>query len=283
VVAATDGITIGPWSPDSAAVVVLGIPDAPSQPRAEPLDSAARLSVDPAGGAPVEQYVYECTNAAGATVQAADTTPTVVVSGLTNGETYTCVAYAESSVGRSPPSIASASFSPCAGLFDCSPWTIFALGGVVLAALLGAAWLVAERYKRRSRVWVTAQVDGGENRPLGWGPELGIRLVQDEAGWFATALPPAGAPVRVRYRGENRFVVTAGTRIVDVHQGDGTSVRDEAGALHQVILRRYRDRPRDRESARTGTDAAGSPELHARLEGHEDDAATKPERNPWIE
>jgi len=283
VVAATDGITIGPWSPASEAVVVLGIPGAPSQPRAEPLDSAARLSVDPVG-VPVEQYVYECTNVAGATVRGAGTAPTVVVGGLTNGETYTCVAYAESSVGRSPPSIASASFSPCAGLLDCNPWSKWALAGVALAALLGAAWLFAQRYRRRARVWITAQVDGGENRPLGWGPELGIRLVEDDAGWFATALPPEGAPVRVRYRGENRFVVTAGTRIVDVHQGDGASVRDEAGALHQVILRRYRDRPKDRQSARTAADAAGSPELNARLEGGtEDDAATKPKPSPWIE
>jgi len=279
-VAATNGAILGPWSPAAAAVVVLGIPSAPSQPRAEPLDSGARLSVDPASGASVEQYVYECTAArGGATVRTTGSAPTVVVGGLTNGETYQCVAYADSSIGRSPPSIASASFSPCAGFLGCNPWVTWVVYGVVLAALLGGVVLLRDRFRRRARVWVTAQVDGGENRPLGWGPELGIRLDQDEAGWFASALPPEGAAVRVRYRGENRFVVTAGTRIADVHQGDATSVRDDGGALHQVILRRYRDRPKDRKEppVAAGTEAAGSSALHARLEGGEKDAKTRPE------
>jgi hypothetical protein len=166
---------------------------------------------------------------------------------------------------------------PCSGILDCSPWTKFALGGVVLAALLGAGFLFAQRYQRRARVWITAQVDGGENRPLGWGPELGIRLVEDEAGWFATPLPPEGAAVRVRYRGENRFVVTAGTRIVDIHQGDATSVRDEAGSLHQVILRRYRDQPgRWRAGRGTAADAPGPAGLRARLGAADEDVASEP-------
>jgi hypothetical protein len=148
---------------------------------------------------------------------------------------------------------------------------------LVLAALLGGAALIAQRYRRRNRAWITAQVDGGENRPLGWGPELGIRLVQDEAGWFATPLPPEGAAVRVRYRGENRFVVTVGRRAVDVHQGDATSVRDDTGEIHKVTLRRYRDRPRDRTAPRTGADAAGSSALQARLGAPEGDATGGPE------
>ena len=275
-VAATDGVTPGPWSPAAAAVVALGIPSAPSQPRAEPLDSAARLSVDPAAGAPSEQYVYECRNPAGAIVRAAGPSPVVVVGGLTNGDTYTCIAYAESSIGRSPPSPASASFSPCGGLFDCNPWTKFAAIGAVAAALFGVAMLVAQRYRRRNRAWITAQVDGGENRPLGWGPELGIRLVEDGAGWSATALPPEGAAVRVRYRGENRFIVTVGTRSVDVHQGDAASVRDEAGALHTVTLRRYRDRPKDRSAPPAGADGAGTSTLRARIEGSEGPEGSAP-------
>jgi hypothetical protein len=281
-VAATDGVTVGAWSPASEAVVVLGIPSAPSQPRAEPLDAAARLTVDPIAGIPVQQYAFECTSAAGAVVRGAGSTPTVVVAGLTNGETYQCVAYAESSVGRSPASAPSASFSPCSGLLDCNPWSRWVLLGVVVAALAGGAWLVAQRYRRRARVWVTAQVDGGENRPLGWGPELGIRLVEDETGWFATPLPPEGAAVRVRYRGENRFVITAGTRVVDVHQGDAASVRDDAGALHNVTLRRYRDQPSSTKVAHTGAnvDAAGSAMVDARLVGREDEGAKPPETPP---
>ena len=112
---------------------------------------------------------------------------------------------------------------------------------------------------------MTAQVDGGENRPLGWGPEIGVRLIEEEAGWFARALAAeATAPVQVRYRGENRFVVTEGKHIVDVHQGDPTNVRDEAGKLHQLILRRYGAKPKD-PKGRSGPDAGGLPALGERL------------------
>ena len=267
-VAATDGTTVGPWSEPSEATVVLGIPNAPSQPRVEPLDSAARLTVDAAAG--VEQYVYECTTGSGGPIRGAGSTPTVVVGGLTNGVTYTCVAFAESSVGRSPASPASASFSPCAGLLGCNPWLIFVIGGVVAAVLAGIAALVAQRYRRRNRAWVTAQVDGGENRPLGWGPELGIRLDRDEGGWFARPLPPEGAAVRVRYAGENRFLVTTGTRSIYVHQGDAASLRDDEGALHNVTLRRYRDKPNDRKVTRTSDDAERASALGARLGARED-------------
>ena len=284
-VAAMLGTTVGPWSAPSEQVVVLGIPNALSQPRVETLDAAARLSADPpAGRIPVDQYVYECTNTAGQTVRAAGSTPTVVVTGLTNGQTFQCIGYAENSIGRSPPSPASASFSPCGGLFDCNPWMKWALGGVVLAALLGAVAVFMRRQKRRNRVWITAQVDGGENRPLGWGPELGIRLTEDDAGWFAAPLPAEGAKVHARYRGENRFVVTAGTHVVDVHQGDSTLVRDDSGALHQLTLRRYADRPSDRKAvsdrkaasarkaARIGPDTAEAPDLGARLGVRDDNA-----------
>jgi hypothetical protein len=278
-VAATDGITVGPWSAPSTAAIVLGVPSAPSQPSVEPLDGAARLSVTPTvGGVPVAQYDFTCTDTAGASAQGTGSTPTVVVTGLTNGDTFQCVAYAENSVGRSPASPPSASFSPCSGLIDCNPWTKFALGGVVLAALLAVAFVAYQRYQRRSRVWITAQVDGGENLPLGWGPELGIRLVKEEAGWFATALPADGAAVRVKFERENRFMVTSGTRVTHVHQGDPTPIRDDTGGLHQIILRRYRDRPNDRTAgggpqAPIPVPAAAAPDasaIAARLPGRED-------------
>jgi hypothetical protein len=96
---------------------------------------------------------------------------------------------------------------------------------------------------------VTAQVDGGDNRPLGWGPELGVTLERDEGGWFASAHPPAGAPINVRYQGANRFMVKIGGRFSDVHQGDPASVHAADGSSHQLILRRYRDRPNDRAAA----------------------------------
>jgi Fibronectin type III domain. len=171
-VAATDGITIGPWSAPSASTVVLGIPSAPAQPRVEPLDASARLSMDPPGtvGIPVEQYLVACTDGAGRTVQVAGPPPSVVVTGLANGETYQCVVYAENSVGRSPASPPSVSFSPCSGLFDCDPWAKFALAGLVLTALLGAGAVVAQRYRRRSRVWSRPRSTAGRTGRSVGGP-----------------------------------------------------------------------------------------------------------------
>lgn len=276
-VAASDGVSTGAYAAAAAPATVLGLPAAPGQPRVEPLDAAARLTVDPVtGGAPVEQYVYECTNAAGQMVRGSGPEPSVVVAGLVNGQTFQCVAYTENVIGRSAASPASAAFSPCGGLFDCNPWLLFVVGGAGLAVLAVVAMLLMGRYRARSRVWVTAQVDGGENRPLGWGPELGIGLAQDEGGWYAAPRPLAAAPIKVRYRGKNRFVVqsTAGTR--DVHQGDAAPVREGTGELHHLILRRYRQRPPDVPAAASPAPAPATPadqakvdELSARLEGGE--------------
>ena len=292
-VAASDGVATGEYAAAAAPAIVLGLPAVPGQPRVEPLDAAARLTVDPvSGGGAVEQYVYECTNAAGQVVRGAGPEPSVVVAGLVNGETFQCVAYTENAIGRSAPSPASASFSPCGGLFDCIPRLRFVVIGAVLAALAVAAMLFMRRYRARSRVWVTAQVDGGQNRPLGWGPELGVGLAQDEAGWYAAPRPLPGAPIKVRYQGKNRFVVqsTAGTR--DVHQGDVAPVREGTGDLHQLILRRYRQRPADAPAAQaaaqaptTAADQARVDELSARLDGGDtaddgetaDGGATRPD------
>ena len=180
-VAATDGITIGPYSEASSPVIVLGIPSTLPQPGVEPLDGAARLSVAAVGGAPVEQYVYVCTNDAGASMQGAGPTSTVVVTGLANGQTFQCVAYAENSVGRSPASPPSASFSPCSGLFDCNPWTRFALAGrrhgrarrrrgAVRAALQAPQPRLDQRAGRRRREPV-ARLGAGARDPAcqgGW-------------------------------------------------------------------------------------------------------------------
>jgi fibronectin type III domain protein len=242
-VAASDGVTTGPYVAAQAPTIVLGIPAAPGQPRVEALDSAARLSVDPvAGGAPVERYVYECSGATGHTAGVQGPDPNQVVTGLTNGEPFQCVAYAENRIGRSPASPASASFTPCAGLFECNPWAIWVVAGGVVLAILGGLLLATRLYARRNRVWVTAQVDGGANRPLGWGPNLGIGIDHDDDGWYAAPRPLKSAPIQARYRGNNRFDIqsSAGTR--NVHQGDPASVREGTGETHQLILRLYRRR-----------------------------------------
>jgi hypothetical protein len=272
-VAASDGTSTGPFAAAPASTVVLGIPAVPGQPRVEPLDAAARLSVDPVGGgAPVEQYVYECTGAAGQKALGAGPEPNVVVTGLVNGESFQCVAYTENRIGRSAPSPASASFTPCGGVLDCNPWARWVVYGVVLAAILGVVLIVARRYARRNRVWITAQVDGGANRPLGWGPKLGIGLDRDDAGWYAAQRPLDTAPIRVRYRGNNRFVVQSPAGIRDVHQGDPSLVREGTGGTHQLILRRYDRPPREAPAKPSAPDQATVTALGARLDGGEPDA-----------
>jgi Fibronectin type III domain len=267
-VAASNGTSTGPFAAAAASTVVLGIPGVPGQPRVEPMDGAARLSVDPvAGGAPVEQYDYECTSAAGHTAVGAGPEPNVVVTGLTNGETFACVAYTENRIGRSAPSPASASFMPCGGLFGCNPWLIWVVGGGVILAILGGLLILARLYARRNRVWVTAQVDGGANRPLGWGPHLGIALDQDDAGWYAAPRPLDRAPIRVRYQGKNRFLVQSSAGLRDVHQGDPASVREGRGDTHQLILRSYRRRSGEEAPTvrRAPADTSGE-EVVARLD-----------------
>lgn len=267
-VAASDGISTGPYAPAQASTVVLGVPGAPGQPRVEPLDAAARLSVDPVGGgAPVEQYVYECTNGAGEKFLGAGPEPTVVVTGLVNGETFQCVAYTENRIGRSAPSPASASFMPCGGLFECNPWATWVVVGLILVALFGAVLIARRLYVARSRVWVTAQVDGGPNRPLGWGPELGVTLDRDDDGWYATQRPLDGAPIRIRYRGNNRFLVQSSAGVRDVHQGDAAPVRESTGDTHQLTLRRYRHQPREAPATAPAPDQASVSALDARLDG----------------
>jgi hypothetical protein len=267
------------------AIVVLGIPMAPGQPRIEPGDASARVTVDAvAGGAPAEQYAFECRDPSGNVVgsQVADQ-PSAVVVGLPNGSTFDCVAYAQNRIGKSPASVASARFSPCGGFFDCNPAAKWGSAGILLVAVLAAIAYMARRYQRRNRVWITAQVDGGENRSLGWGPEIGIQLDRDErGGWLASLRSLEGSDIRARYRGEERFVVQSKSNVSDVHQGDPAQVRDADGGRHELILRRYRSKPKERKSgAAPAVDPKQVAELGERLEG-KDTPEPPPEQNQLV-
>jgi hypothetical protein len=278
-VAATDGTSTGPYAPAPASTIVLGVPLVPGQPRVEPLDAAARLSVDPVGGAPVEQYVFDCTSEAGQTIRGTGPGPDVVVTGLANGETFQCVAHAQNRIGRSAPSAPSASFTPCGGLFGCNPWLLPVLSVLAIAALLGAALIARRIYLSRTRIWVSAQVDGGTNRPIGWGREHGLGLDHDEAGWYASPRPLDTAPIRIQYVGKNRFSVQSPAGIRNVHQGDPAPVREGTGDLHQLIIRLYRKEPREMtepQRPRPPDDASGHA-LAARIDGG--DADSTPEED----
>jgi hypothetical protein len=152
-------------------------------------------------------------------------------------------------------------------VFDCNPWAKWVVSGLVLAALLGAALLVARRYARRNRVWITAQVDGGPDRPLGWGPKLGVGLDLDEAGLYAAERPLDKAQIQIRYSGKNRFLVQSAAGVRDVHQGDPVSVREGTEETHQLILRRHGEPPREAPARPSPPDATSVNDLGARLDG----------------
>ena len=167
---------------------------------------------------------------------------------------------------------------PCTGgLFECNPWAVWVAAGGGVLAILGGLLLATRLYARRNRVWVTAQVDGGANRPLGWGPQLGVGLDRDEEGWFAAQRPIKGAPIQVRYTGNNRFVVQSSAGVRDVHQGDPATVREGSGESHQLILRRYARRTGEEAPAQRAPAPAdaGGQDVVARLDGS--DAGSTPE------
>ena len=266
-VAATAGATTTAYVP-AASTIVLGIPPTLGQPRVETLDAAARLTVDPVGTIPVERYVFDCTGSAGQTVSGSGPESSVVVTGLANGETFQCVGYAENRVGRSTASPASASFTPCGGLFGCNPWLLPVLAVVAIIALLAGIVVVGRSYVAGRRIFVTAQVDGGPNRSLGWGREHGIGLDEDETGWYASSRPLDRAPIKIKYEGKNRFTVQSPAGIRNVHQGDPAPVREGTGPLHQLIIRLYRQQPHEAIPSRAAPrDEAGANALGARLDG----------------
>ena len=141
----------------SETVVVLGIPQAPGQPRIEVRDASALRERRPdRRWRPGRAVQFECRDIAGAAgavvgLQTAQQ-PSAVVGGLANGGTFECVAYAENSIGRSPASVASARFSPCGGFFDCNPWAKWSGAVFVLVATLAALWFVARRYAPEPRL-----------------------------------------------------------------------------------------------------------------------------------
>jgi len=179
-----------------------------------------------------------------------------------------------------------------AGFFECNPWALWAAAGGGVLAILVALLSGGRLFSRRNRVWVTAQVDGGPNRALGWGPQLSVGLEQDDEGWHAVKRRDKSAPIQVRYQGNNRFLVQSAAGIRDVHQGDPATVREASGETHQLILRRYARR-KDEEAPEAAVRRAPAPadprgeEVAARIDGSQpragaEEAASPPVDTPWI-
>ncbi len=115
-VTATNAIGTSVRSASSNSFVPAGAPDAPTIGVATAGDSSASVTfVAPAddGGAPITSYAVTCASSdGGATGSMSGAASPVSVSGLTNGETYSCTVTATNAAGTSLPSSASTSFVP---------------------------------------------------------------------------------------------------------------------------------------------------------------------------
>lgn len=245
-VAAINSVGQGSWSAATTAVAPLGLPPTPGKPSTEAGDGQVAVSVADPGDLSVlvKSYLFECADGqGGAPVAQPAPDRSATVTGLANGTEYTCRAYAENDLGRSPASPSSDVFRPCSGLWDCYPstrWVALLLALLLLALL---AWLLV-RFLRGPRRWLTAVVDDGDTTGLGWGPKLGARIEHDAGAFAMRSDRRPTAPFRLRdLRGEHVEVTSAGA-ISKVRPGQYTQVTDEDGNTHTLVLRRYSRPPK---------------------------------------
>ena len=245
-VAASNSVGQGSWSATSLAVAPLGLPPAPGKPSAEAGNAQADVSVpDPGALASlVDGYRFECSDGeAGEAVSAEGASREVIVAPLVNGVEYACIAFAINELGTSAASPASDAFRPCSNLFECNPWTRWlALILAILLALL-LLWLLV-RHIRGPRRWLTAVIDDGDTTGLGWGPKLGARIERDDGAFAMRSDRRTTAPIRLRdLRGEHIEVTSAGVTS-KTRPGQSTTVTDDEGMTHNLILRRYSRPPK---------------------------------------
>ena len=112
-VTATNGIGTSSASPDSASVLVAGVPNQPAAPTVAPGNAQLLVSFTTPGanGSAVTSFSTTCTDGSTPVTKTGTTSP-ISVTGLTNGHDYTCTVIAINAVGPSPASPASASATP---------------------------------------------------------------------------------------------------------------------------------------------------------------------------
>jgi titin len=118
-VSATNVVGIGPVSPDSAPVIPAGEPNDPPQPTAVPGNHTIQLTwtelPGDSNGSPITSYLASCTSIdGGAPGTNTGAGSPLTVSGLTNGNTYTCDIKSTNAIGQSAASIESDEVVPTA-------------------------------------------------------------------------------------------------------------------------------------------------------------------------
>jgi trimeric autotransporter adhesin len=112
---ATNAVGTSPPSPDSIVIVPAGVPDAAARPIVLSGDTqiTVTFSAPANNGNPITGYATSCTSSDGGAPGAnSGSSSPLLVTGLTNGNTYTCTVTATNGVGTSPPSQASITAVP---------------------------------------------------------------------------------------------------------------------------------------------------------------------------
>jgi len=82
------------------------------------------VSVSDSGGPPIVRYDATCSNGTD-TISATSTNPRIVVTGLTNGDAYTCSVTATNSLGTSSASAVTESITPEAYIPGLPIWLLY--------------------------------------------------------------------------------------------------------------------------------------------------------------
>jgi hypothetical protein len=249
-VAAVNGTGPGEWTPAPVTASPFGRPPPPAKPTATPKDHAAHLVTSISAPASVTAYRFECSADGGASWAIARDVagaPEADVADLVNGANYVCRAFASNSRGLSDASPLSDAFRPCGSLFECNPAAAPLMAVVLLVLLLALVYAIWRWWTGRIRWWVTATIDDFDTVTLGRGPNVGLSLIRPQAGGHVTDVVPDPSPaadVRVRYRGGNKFDVTANGRPIDASAGRPIELADAEGEPHIAVLRASPQPPR---------------------------------------
>jgi hypothetical protein len=257
-VAAVNSTSEGAWTAATTTATPIARPAAPGKPFLQALDRGVRIWLPAEAASQVSDYRYECSGDHGGTWStrsdvASSTNAMAEIGSLTNGVDYVCRAFAANASGVSNPSALSDAFRPCGSLLECQPALRPGLGllGLLLVGGLLAAVLVL--YRKRTREYVVAVVDGVHTANLGYGSTLGIGFVRSGPSGPVTGIVGDRRPnadVRIRYRGGGRFVVTDGVDRHTTTAGEGVVITDSWGVRHEVVVRAF------------GTRTAGTRVMH---------------------
>jgi len=157
-----------------------------------------------------------------------------------NASEYRCRVYAENTHGLSAASPVSNTFRPCGSLFECQPALPLMIGVVIGGALLALLAGVLLWSRNRARRQITVELDDLGTTYLGLGPSVGASLLRDGRGRVRGLMPgDRKSEIVVRHRGGDRFTIRAAGKSTNVLAGEPTTVVDDLGETHRLVLRHW--------------------------------------------